>query len=1099
MSNPIDVLLGKKSKSTKPGDKYLPKQPKEKEVITPREGMPYNKTEAIVTYILGYTEDNGVQERQLDMYSGLTGYHIRTVPGRRWKNPVLVGSGGGFLAIVDRFADYDLIRITDEYCGLSESDFEVDSGIVKDSVNLESIADLGKVTLPKGSFVQGLTILPRGMLIANITSAEGPTFIKFDAASLLDGVTQPGFNGTQTLQEPFTSGKLLGNPARYDMLVGKGMYYFLTIVEDSLGERGVAVVNFMDGKVDAFIGLSNIYTPISLCQGSSMIHVLVKDASSKDSFGTKILRLPMVNGNYLMTGGVENGRYIIEPQDTEVSYTYNSRDGVGNINGNPETLAQLLNMSKNVNNGGGIELAGESIKPNDLEVRPVATGYHISSKSVRGQSVETQELTGYLAKVSLPITTLTVPEGLKPYKLDCYANTLVESAYELDSDGNIDSTKSLFRVFHASHYDFLSDGGWTYGTPSKGGSDPQALITNSIIPIDSSIDNLVYKGSLKKLHDLRVILLDAWNGLPIYRNPKNSGITTYSGNFITVVTEEKNFGSDRDMIVEPLDGIYRRGNIRNAMRYENGDPYAAFMAQGNIDFDSPSELFKRLITPKKKHKVKITFKNWSKKDAYGATLPEWSLQSNPILAEGSYDTYWEFNGTRTENLTPVLQVSGYGGYFFLDTAKQKSTQAYEDQQDALDALLPEQKALKALENPTPEEQTRLTQVNADIATWNAVDTGVGDTIYTTPRNLLSRIFIVEECPAQIMTVAADGNSGTSNIISVVPVPITGTGFKAQETSSQVGEVSDVEFTYTDPDNEYDTITETKACAIAVDPAIRGWAAVTIKVMCDPGSNYSAIEGVSGYVNDDFIENGLGRNVGTNPNPHHAQPGNAFGKYAGYLYEAGYTASGGAVGVWEYKIDVIDVTGGVTSLRKGFDTDRVEQTAPDSIAASLAGYMTPDISFPGGWQKSFVGSTVLPLAAVRVTVNLYNIAANVFRFGYSTIQIADSSGGGESAPSSGNLWCPKADPGYYISNNCEGAACGNLECTSLLFGSHSKLLASDPTYPSTKQLIASATALYKFDADSYASFSVGKAIFCNLDFDFNSVIRNYRVDISKGTK
>jgi hypothetical protein len=910
------------------------------------------------------------------------------------------------------------------------------------------------------------------MLIANLITSDGKaTFLKFDVPYLVDGKTQPDFSGIQTLGEPFTTGKLLGSPARYDMAVGKGMYYFLTLVEDSLGERGVAVVNFRDGKVDAFIGLSNLYTPISMAQGAAMIHVLVKDSSDTGAFGSKILRLPMVNGNYLMTGGVENGNYVIEPQDTEVSYTYNSRDGITNVNGNPETLAQVLNMSKQINDNNDIELMGTEIKPNDLEVRPLATGYHISSKSVRDQSVEEQELTAYLEKVTLPITTLTIPEGLKVYKLDCYANVLVETAYELDSDGITDPTKSLFRAFHASHYDFLSDGGWSFGCEGD-------LVTDGITPIDSCIDNLVYKGTLKAPPDLGPILIDYKTGRALYRFPKPVMLYTAYGDFVTVKLADSNkvirtsCSDVQDNIATTLDGIARPDKV--AVRDEAGNPVYAFSIKHALevdsDYDESINLFNRAVLPVAKYaQMQLWHESWHKGDP--DKLPEWVSNdlTSPVSSIANMRVFQK-RKVPSNVFYPTITAGASGGYYYLNLIKEKST-VYEEYSQDVQEIDDQIAALQAQEQ-TPAIEAQIAALEAEktviLNEMLALDPETNGDLWITPRNILRKIYQIEPRHTQAID------------------PITGDPY-----------ITGYSWDYSGSDTKEDcwarvpirslssgTVVDTTDSGIIVDPGVRSWVNLYIQMGVDPDDQST---GVSYYSNDEYTQTGLGKKVGANDQMHHPETADVFGKYPGSMYEAGWQAES-ATYQWKVGISCFGENGLPVPHMEIDTEEEINDTAPTEVKGDLLETRNIRKTYTdGGWYKGYVLNSLNKITRVEVTVTLMNLASQTFIWGYRTIQVAH--------PTSHT--CPGPDPGYFAGTNCEGAACGNVECTSWIFGGNYSLYPDRPRLD-TQQKVLEAQAILKLDADPFAQndFEVGSYIVGNIDVRLNDVMNAYRINIGQ---
>lgn len=1079
-------------KPAPPGEtKYVPIE-SQTELLDELEGFtPYNKVEATVFYLLGYRTVSGVQIKQLDMYSGLTGYHIRTVPGKRWNNPVLVGSGAGFLAIVDRAMDFDVIRITDQYCGLSENDFDPDTGIVKGSVNLEGIGDLGKVTLPKGCFVQGLTILPRGMLIANITTPDhDASFLKFDVPYLVDGITQPDFSGITVIPEAFGNlGELVGDPARFDMAVGSGMYYFIAIIKDIVNEYGVGVINFKDGKVKAFVKLPIEYTPLKVAQGSGIIHILVRDhIDSDENFGIKVLRLPMLHESYLMTGGFENVDAVPEPQDRAVTHTYANADGPVSVDGDNTLLAQNLNMAKQINTKDDLTLMGNDISEKDIEVREINPSYITDSKCVRTQYPESVTLKGYVDGLKIPTNVVRLPEDVFIYNIDAYANALIESCYELDSDGNIDPTKSFFRAFHTSHYDFLSDGGWSYGCDSD-------LVTNGIIPIDSSIDNLVYKGSLKNLPDLTPILIDYQTGDLLYRFIKPVMLYTAAGDFATVKLAEGNriartsCSDTMDNIVVGLDGIARPEKV--AVRDEQGNAVPAYLSKTalelNSDYDRPSTLFDRAVLPITKYAlVQLSYDSWNKgtPDPY----PEWVANDliSPVSSNESIAVFQK-RGSPSDRYFPTIAVISSGGFYFLNLIKVKSNiydELTQDTQEVDDQII----ALQAQEQ-TPEIEAQIAALQAQKAAIVeqilAIDPESNNDLWVIPRSVLKKVYQIETVLSQIIDPITGGGNTTGHSWY----------YNGSDTKEACWTVTPIESIY-DPDvvrnhalhlNSTNAETlDTKNIGIIVDPGIRSWVNLYIQVGLDP---YDGDDGISYYANDEYIRTGLGKKVGGNDEMHHVETSDVFGKYPGYTYEAGWRALI-ATAKWKVGISCYGADGKPVPHIVVDTEQEIMDTAPEEIKGNLAETFNIKKTYvDGGWYKGYVLNSFKKITRVEVEITLTNHAYEVYKWGWKTIQVNHET----------SHTCPGPDPGYYAGNNCEGAACGNVECTQFLFGGgRGPLYPNETKKPETVQKVLRAIANINLDADPFSqeNYAVGTYLVGSINVKLNDVMAAYRIDIGQ---
>lgn len=1021
--------------------------------LTDRLGRVYNKAEATVVYILGY---NKLNEKQLDMYSGLTGYHVRTVPARRWSNPVMLGAGAGYLGIVDRFANCDVIRITNEFCGLGLNDFD-SNGSVKNNVALEQVEDLARVTTPAGSHVAGLTILPRGILIANIVDAENkPKFIKVDVESLITGITQVGFNGIETLSEPFDAfGSLKGKPGRFNMAINEGMFYFVGLIEGGIGKRGITITNFINGEVHGFVGLPDDYTPITVAHGNGNIHVLVTDGTT-----SKVLRLPFVRGNYMFTSGSEGTDYVLEPQNLPVTHTYQTRDDI-----NGADTADAIEGARLINSGNDDKVIGTEVPSGSVETRLIESTT-MQDLAPRSQKVEDHEQSTYSDNRVLPVQVVDIPNDINLYDIEGFGNALVECSFET-ADGALDPTKPLFRVFHGSHYDYLSDGGWKYGCVSEGTT---LLATNGLTPIAMAVDNLIYSGRLKNSPDLSPILIDYLTGKIMYRYPKVTGYQTYAGSFASMKVTENNklkrsVCSDRaDEIATALDGIQRPG-VKKPVRgpIVNDDVLPVEEFNNTLELDEPCELYTRRIVPGADFgEVQLIHSSWSQRESAlsslnPALLPEWRTgQINPIVVSKSSEdgeTFWP-GGNPTG---PKFIASATGGFWFLDLLKQQTRLADEMRQD-----------IQELIDQNQDNENQIAAINNNLANMDESSYEDNPIQFKTPRNILKKVFKVEPRMAQEI----DPITGTTNIKSIVPSPGT------------LWDVCPVTFESTEG------TLEAKNCGIVVDPGIRSWIGIDIK--CNYWGYF--VNGADVYTNEEARENGLGINIGSNDALHHYDPANnPYNKFPGHTYEAGYRCSNwgdGAWGAWEVTIFVNGEPINKICTQATF-LEQIENLAPEEIRDALFYDMTfPNVVPDNGFHKGKVYFTDKVVEEVTINVKLINYAASVFRYGFSTVQIEHA----------WRIECPGRDPGYWAGNDCIAIACGNVTCGSTMFGNDHKLKSDDPTIPLTKQLIWEGEATYRFDQDPFEErgLAAGRFMDCYFDFDLMSTIPSYRVDISEST-
>lgn len=104
-------------------------------------------------------------ELHAQVYSGINGQVIADCPAkRRFANPVHIAIGPKLLAVVDRFEDYDLIRVTDHRFGAEEGD---------EDPPWEAIEDIR--TYPVDKRCLGLFISEIGYIAATFQDEEGRT------------------------------------------------------------------------------------------------------------------------------------------------------------------------------------------------------------------------------------------------------------------------------------------------------------------------------------------------------------------------------------------------------------------------------------------------------------------------------------------------------------------------------------------------------------------------------------------------------------------------------------------------------------------------------------------------------------------------------------------------------------------------------------------------------------------------------------------------------------------------------------------------------------------------------------------------------------
>jgi len=275
----------------------------------------------------------------------------------------------------------------------------------------------------------------------------------------------------------------------------------------------------------------------------------------------------------------------------------------------------------------------------------------------------------------------------------------------------------------------------------------------------------------------------------------------------------------------------------------------------------------------------------------------------------------------------------------------------------------------------------------------------------------------------------------------------------------------------------------------MDTNIRSW--VGVDVLLDRLGSDST-NGKSAYRNPSYFNTFLGVNVG----------GNNYDSEEGltlrdchtpaYSYESGYNAGDGAEAYWEVDVLINGRVAEAVSTRVSVPGQL--QMAP----AEAQDLLLNTLSATGGvgtlgYHKGRVYFTEEVVSSVTVRARLINYAFNVFRVGLRTVHRVDSS----AYSTGGSNWCPGTDPGFAIGNTC-GDCCGNVSCTSFIFFG-SKLFASDPIYPRTRQIVWQGEATYTIESDPYRdqlNVGMGRVLDCYFDFNLNAPVPSYNIDISQ---
>lgn len=1031
--------------------------------------------DASIVFVLGTLD--GV--KQLDVYSGNNGYHMHTIPGRRWKNPVKIGAGSGLLAVVDSFQDNDIIRVTDKYAGAGKDAFDA-NGQPKDEINWEEVKDICQIPTESGCRVKGLTILSQGILIATIDDGSGVgKFLRADVFGRMNNKPNEAFEGIVQMWPDAVNcyGPLNGSPVAKETDIHEDIFCFLALAEGDEG-ASCSIIDCRNGKVHAMLAM-----PKGL-MGVAYSNNTVTVATGEDGVVKTLYRFIIEKDTFLMTGAI-SVKNCPEPEEYTVSVMPAYQDfksEVGEIHAN---IRKYWNIATTVNEG---RLGPERVMPNEVNLRKLkepksATELNDNRKSVIGE-IKSNAYGG----ASIPITEISCPDGLRLVGITSNFGVIAELFQRVDNEGQPSVTQPLFRLIHGDNYDFLLDGGWTYGSLDKETKEEYA-ITNGLVGLDIAIDKDYDFGKLKGV-DLKVAMIDDLTGLMVFRTPKPLGkYKLYSGKYAGLkpydptgkTIKRTQASNELDAIATEFDGIARPERMakRNPETLEpGGDMYPVAAFENDEDCDEAWALFMRRVQAPQKVTVTPCELEWNMRepDPVGMGLGAWWTEyrdlKSPMKVSGQEAMHYP---PRSHNTNPTkFQYSAGGGYFVPNWPMENTTDF---------AVWEEQIA------DLQEENARLAQTagnEAKIAANNAQ---------------------IEQLRQRMSGTDPDtGEPRKPSLVVRVPSSVIKHQFSGLELSP--GQMFDTEKGTYDKEQmrgkkvspwEVTTIGEDdkKKRAVAFTSDCRTWIIIDVKL--DRGGVIT--DGVSSWTQPAARTNGLGVPVGAfdyeSMHPGYAQ---VFKIVGGSIYESGYRSywdMGGAEGRWTLDIEIDGTDYRVLQKQGRLHKPtywEIYYRAPLEMQRYLLEMYTLGIGemvgvTPGrGWHPIRIFYMKEPIKSITVTAKLWNDAFDVFRVGWRTIDIDDDGG---------NPICPKADPGYRAGDNCEGAACGNLTCGSAMFGTRNKLYSTDPTYPVTTQLVWEGRATYTWIDDcpyEKRGILMGKLWDCYMDFDLNNPMNAFAVDI-----
>jgi hypothetical protein len=999
----------------------------------------------------------------LEEYSGYSGFHIRTVPGERWRNPQFVAAANQWVAVIDRFADFDMVRVTDKYAGATVDGFDED-GFPLPGVNWPELEDLYSLSLPTGYRATGVCVVERGTMLINLSDGSGSTYVY----KWQPGTTDPNLTD---LIELGSFGDTLGSPAGLFSRPGDQLHLGLSLVQRG-SYYAVALYNWLREKPVAFLGLPDDHTPLAVGEGNNVIAVLTESAGTR-----YIIRFPFNAKTGVMNGAVR-GDELPGPEDYAVTKSFQPFD--------PGFIVTDLELFSEYTEEAHKRLAriDEYPTPTASESEELAEGGRNLSGTTqthnddREQSFTELNSTYYGAGVVLRYNVIENPATSTILGLCGGFGAVCETLRSL-SDGAIDPQEPIFRVVDAKTHSFLSNGGFVYGCPPSSGDTTETTgVTSGYEPGSIAIDVGYERGSLKDLADLKVAIIDAqtgylwWQPVKPYTDDDGNPYKIYSGSYAGLSVPSGSSIQDSQCsdafgdYAEAIDGITRPGHTSPGT-----DPEPAQFSVDFEDLDSPWAFFKRRAIMGNSPILAPALKSFSIRMSDGIVLLPEHRDAVGICRETSKTKiFWPPVSAGVSE--PIFSVSNRSG-FFVPNFTQERTTSHAVLREQIDDAQAQISAGGLTDAQIEALQTQIAGWEEDLATTD------DETVYrTSPSTLALRFPRMEASEAQALTdPVVTGDYDQSDQIeippvqSVDPVPLTPWTVLPLEGTDQRGETADLRR------------------GIVMDTNIRSWIGIDIKL--DRGGLLT--DGDESYINPAHYSNGLGVNVGGNAYDADEDSINGSCHAAAFSYEAGYFAGDGANGVWEFDI----IANGVpidSIATRVFSLEEITGLAPsegqDTLYASLSASGGVGIN---GMREGRVYYSSEVIEAVTIRARLINYAYGVFRVGYRTVHRRDS------GPYYTTGLCPGMDPGFNSGITCE-SCCGNITCTSFIFFGN-KLFADDPIIPRTRQIVWQGEATFAVNADPYRdnlNVGLGRLIDAYMEFNLVEPISSYNIDISQNT-
>jgi hypothetical protein len=1099
------------------------------------ESVPWQWADALLVYVLGKIAD--VQDKQLDIYSGVNGYHIRTIPGKRWRQPIMVGAGASLVVVVDRFEDYDQLRFTDEYGGATTIGFDSD-GYPLDSVQWDTLTDLYTYNIPIGYRVSGISITSWGMCIANIQGVDGKaTFIMIDATGHcgLESVFKTHDQGLINFKDPYCNlGQILGPSCQLSHNPSEDMFWNLWLVS-GVEDNAVMAVDSITGEVKGLQGLPTSPTPMSAVFSNNIISVLC----GENGVGSVLYRFnvdPKHGANQFILRGAES---TPGPTNQTITYAPSFRDDPKQESLPESKLPKYLEKAAKINESSKVEAVPSTFE--DIPRYP--DGKSSQTLNEDRVSATTTIAAPMYDNHSVDATKIDLPADLGVLQIVGAYGTIAEL---FDRGG--DPTKPIFRLVHGTSYDFIVDGGFSYGCSTSSGEFQG--VTNGLIGESIAVDKKYTLGTLRGL-DVKAALIDSNTGNIIFREPKPQstyrvyggdypaldpyistiqpeidaiqddinrltgemleaeydGMVTYAADLQSEIIINQAWKSklqarltgtsdvlrsgctnDTEAILEVVDGIERLETspwlspwLDPKRSTPGGSPIAAFGATPTT-LDDFWTCFVRKPSSPKQVTLALMRRNWSRVytepgDITDTLLPEWvSNNVDPIQEIGNYQM---FVSPRTPTMLTEYPIqfnyTSQGGFYPLGfpTSKYSNFDRYREEISSLNTFDEEYQRLITAEQAKPEAE----QDTALITRYTA--------------------YIAENATRRAqLNIWLSGTKVEKDFYHISRRTLTATFPKIDISTGQTPDTETGIWSITDPitpvsaseaaANKWKTIAVgtdlTKKRGCVIEPGPYAWIAVAINLRAD------SMLGQELWLYPEARRNGLGIKVGA-LDYESMHPGyvSAFGIKGGGIYCAGWRASQygeGAWAFWEWGVD--------------FGGAAVDETSPAHIQLAAPSdakeTLLADIASNTGtmYDEYFAARRYYiaraPLSSVRVWFRMTHLAKDVFRVGYRTIFF--------DRISSNELLCPAMDPGYYAGHNCVEALCGNVTCPSQMFGLSGHLYRTDPTYSEVYTPIMEGQAIFTLPENPYADLGLayGAVWKLNVTFNLNNNVRGFDIPL-----